>query len=109
MHADRLAWTASLAGTLEEAQRGGSLRLSGAVTPAARRVLDARGWRTRAKQETAEQPVAVFDILLPERAAKAEEEGEDQENESLDLLDRTGRGLKDTGHKVGDFIKEPFD
>jgi hypothetical protein len=107
MHADQLAWTAFLAGTLEVAERGGSLRLSGAVTPAAQQVLDARGWVTRAKQETAEQPVAVFEILLPERAAKAEEE--DQENESLDLLDRTGRGLKDAGHEVGDFIKEPFD
>ncbi len=111
MHADRLAWTSSLAGTLEAAERGGSLRLSGVVTPAARQALEARGWLTRAKQETAEQPVALFDILLPERAAKAEEEeeGEDQENESLDLLDRTGRGLKDAGRKVGDVIKEPFD
>jgi hypothetical protein len=64
---------------------------------------------TRAKQEAAEQPVPVFDVLLPERAAKAEEEGEEPENESLDLLDRTGRGVKDAGCKVGDFIKEPFD
>jgi hypothetical protein len=53
--------------------------------------------------------VPVFDVLLPERAAKAKEEGEDQENESLDLLDRTGRGLKDAGRKTGDFIKKPFD
>jgi hypothetical protein len=71
--------------------------------------LSGHGWVVRAKQETAEQPVPVFDILLPERAAKAEEEAEDQENESLDLLDRTGRGLKDAGRKTGDFIKEPFD
>ncbi len=109
MHADRLAWTPSLAGTLEAEGREGSLRLSGAVTPAARQALEARGWLVRAKQETAEQPVPVFDVLLPERAAEAEEEGEDQENESLDLLDRTGRGLKDAGRKTGDFIKEPFD
>jgi hypothetical protein len=79
------------------------------VTPAARQALEARGWVVRAKQETAEQPVPVFDVLLPERAAKAEEAAEDQENESLDLLDRTGRGLKDAGRKTGDFIKEPFD
>jgi len=109
MHADRLAWTSSLASTLEAEGSGGSLRLSGVVTPAARQALEARGWVVRAKQETAEQPVPVFDILLPERAAKAEEEAEDQENESLDLLDRTGRGLKDAGRKTGDFIKEPFD
>jgi hypothetical protein len=109
MHADRLAWTPSLAATLEAAKRGGSLRLSGVVTPVARQALEARGWVTRAKQEAAEQPVPVFDILLPERVAEAEEEGEDQENESLGLLKRAGRGVKDAGNKVGDLVKEPFD
>jgi len=109
MHADRLAWTPSLAATLEAAKRGGSLRLSGSVTPAARRVLDTRGWVTRANQEAAGQPVPVLEVLLPERAAEIQAEAEDQENESLDLLDRTGRGVKDAGRKVGDAIKEPFD
>jgi hypothetical protein len=98
-----------LADTLEAAQRGGSLRLSGAVTPTARQVLDARGWVTRAEQEAAERPVPVFDVLLPERAAEAEAEEQGQENASLDLLDRSGRGVEDAGRKVGDVIKEPFD
>jgi hypothetical protein len=98
MHADRLVWTDSLADRIEAAGPGGSLRVSGVVTPAARQALEARGWIVRAKQEAAEQPVPVFDILLPERAAEIEAEEEDQENESRDLLDRTG-----------DFLKKPFD
>jgi hypothetical protein len=109
VHADRLAWTSALARTLEAAGPGGSLRLSGVVTPAARQALEARGWRVRPTQETAQQPVPVFDILLPERTASSEEEGEERNNQSRELLDRTGGGIKDAGRKVGDVIKEPFD
>ena len=33
----------------------------------------------------------------------------DRENESLDLIDRSGRGLQDAGRKVGDLIEDSFD